>query len=427
MKASVAAKRAAPLERESAPPAKRAASSLSSSNWQQDIILAIAAKRAARPRPRRSYAEGVMLMAQEFLDDRLMPCDSPDDNKGDELDENDDTPLSLIFQGVNPEDGKLHHPEAQDGETKHGKAKVGETRDSETKDGKPSDPNSKNSNLRTRQISPDDFKIPRLRRCPFDINTMTIIGPVHPHKYRQVVHYPSKNTPDIDGGFDGYNWKVCFGDRGPFVLKVFWDQEPPEPWYYYALQRECQNVAVLQMMQAAFRLTDDVGPVIVQPHPSTWDVALNNMLAFSNEHRQRNAQAIAADAAFLDHKRQLTWMPRIRRCYGWTRITGTRLDKELPPEWHPRPVTLNHKLRELQRDLTYTALIYEYIPEAPNDEAALADSLAFFRDAGFAHTLTSLARNWKGNVLIDMSDLVAACGWNWDRWRLIPECILRAI
>lgn len=45
------------------------------------------------------------------------------------------------------------------------------------------------------------FRRPRLRRCPFDLDT---------------IYWISR----LDGGLDGFAWKVAFGDRGPFVLKV---------------------------------------------------------------------------------------------------------------------------------------------------------------------------------------------------------------
>lgn len=60
----------------------------------------------------------------------------------------------------------------------------------------------------------EDFEAPRLRRCPFDIRSMSFTGRIN-------------STPDpvactgLDGGLDGYNWKVRFEEGGPtFVLKV---------------------------------------------------------------------------------------------------------------------------------------------------------------------------------------------------------------
>lgn len=46
-----------------------------------------------------------------------------------------------------------------------------------------------------------DFQLPRLRRCPFDLEDILW-------------------ERRLGGGLDGYSWRVKFGQRGPFVLKV---------------------------------------------------------------------------------------------------------------------------------------------------------------------------------------------------------------
>lgn len=63
-------------------------------------------------------------------------------------------------------------------------------RDDETMSGPPS-------------CSAADFETPRLRRCPFDPATINW-----------------KSSSRIDGGLDGYIWKVWFGADGPYALKV---------------------------------------------------------------------------------------------------------------------------------------------------------------------------------------------------------------
>lgn len=46
-----------------------------------------------------------------------------------------------------------------------------------------------------------DFREPHLRQCTFDFNT---------------IRWERK----LGGGLDGYVWKVWFGEKGPFALKV---------------------------------------------------------------------------------------------------------------------------------------------------------------------------------------------------------------
>lgn len=48
-----------------------------------------------------------------------------------------------------------------------------------------------------------DFKTPRLRKCLFDLSTIDW-----------------RTSSRLDGGLDGYAWKVWFKKDGPYVLKV---------------------------------------------------------------------------------------------------------------------------------------------------------------------------------------------------------------
>ncbi|PFH60746.1 hypothetical protein XA68_10454 [Ophiocordyceps unilateralis] len=76
----------------------------------------------------------------------------------------------------------------------------------------------------------DDLKCPRLRKSPLQPDAF---------EWRR----------RLGGGLDGYTWKIRI-DGEPFALKVFYDTEPPEIVHYHAIQRECQNAAVLQVMEA---------------------------------------------------------------------------------------------------------------------------------------------------------------------------------
>lgn len=59
------------------------------------------------------------------------------------------------------------------------------------------------------------FQRPHLRRCPYDLSSATFIGRVNSN------HKHFRSTAELDGGLDGYNWKIRFGKGGPaFVLKL---------------------------------------------------------------------------------------------------------------------------------------------------------------------------------------------------------------
>jgi hypothetical protein len=53
-----------------------------------------------------------------------------------------------------------------------------------------------------------DFEMPRLRRCPFDPDSLVL-------------------EASLGCGLDGYAWKVRFGDEGPFILKMAWPMTMP--------------------------------------------------------------------------------------------------------------------------------------------------------------------------------------------------------
>ncbi|OAQ97245.1 hypothetical protein LLEC1_07061 [Akanthomyces lecanii] len=145
---------------------------------------------------------------------------------------------------------------------------------------------------------------------------------------------------------------------------------------YYALQRECQASAVLQLMQAALAQRDAPGPILVYPQPWDWVEGHENMLAFSDEWRRKGLPAHCNP----DELVEVTSMPRVRKCYGWIKIKGETLFR-LRPEWWPPRLKIEKRTRQMERDAEYTALVYEYVEEGENEEAAVEESLKFFREA----------------------------------------------
>ena len=60
-----------------------------------------------------------------------------------------------------------------------------------------------------------DFQRPHLRRCPYDLNSVTFTGRVNLNPPRFLGDNP------VDGGLDGYNWKIRFEKGGPtYILKL---------------------------------------------------------------------------------------------------------------------------------------------------------------------------------------------------------------
>ncbi|KAK3296130.1 uncharacterized protein B0H64DRAFT_374261 [Chaetomium fimeti] len=237
-----------------------------------------------------------------------------------------------------------------------------------------------------------DFELPRLRRCPFDADKF-IWG------------------RRLGEGLDGCVWKVWSGDAGPFVLKVFWDDEPPEFAHYYAPQRECQVAALLQMMEAAVEQAAAASrPVVVNANPTTRDDALDNQAAFSDEARLEQQSSAQQEPG--SGYRQITTMPRVKKCYGWLTLKSS-VFTNLPWELKPPVIKVDKVERFIQPGKEYMAIVYEYVEEGENTVETLQEAMDFFWLAGFCRTLSPLLKNWKSSVLVDLCDVAPPRGYGW--------------
>ncbi|KAK5661241.1 hypothetical protein OQA88_11134 [Cercophora sp. LCS_1] len=240
-----------------------------------------------------------------------------------------------------------------------------------------------------------DFKMPRLRRCLFDLDGMVW-------------------EARMDGGMDGYVWKVRFGAQGPYVLKVFWDAKPVDFPTYYAPQRECQNAALLQMMQTAVEQAAAASrPIFVNAKPTTWDDAIANLAVFSDEARLEQPSAADRGSEPPPGLRKISTMPRMKSCYGWLTIPG-KVFQELRLSLRPPPVQVDRIKRYLAPDQEYIAIVYEYVEEGENHPDTMQKAMDFFWLAGFSRTFSPLSGNWKSGVLVDLSDIVPPYGYGWE-------------
>lgn len=164
------------------------------------------------------------------------------------------------------------------------------------------------------------------------------------------------------------------------------------------------------MMGAA--VSDDyaeLGPIQVDPCPETQEAAEANLFAFSNEIRQQNRALESSN--FL----RITELPRLRRCYGWMRITGEELWSRMPRKVRPPPMEISRVERSVKQDAHYIAVVYEFVDDVANDPAVVQPVLDFFWRVGFSHGSSTFARNWKGGVLVDLSDIVHPRGYGWGK------------
>ena len=163
------------------------------------------------------------------------------------------------------------------------------------------------------------------------------------------------------------------------------------------------------MMQAALSPDSaELGPILVDPSPSTKEAALANLLAFSNEVRLQ--QSTPFDSSLSPVKS----IPRLRQCYGWLQLTGDDLLRLLPRRLYPPEYDVSKIKRYIDPDVCYTAVVYEFVEEARNNRKVVQEVLDFFWRVGFSHVLIPMACNWKSGVLVDLSDIIYPKGYGWS-------------
>ncbi|KAL8296302.1 hypothetical protein RB597_005648 [Gaeumannomyces tritici] len=253
-----------------------------------------------------------------------------------------------------------------------------------------------------------DLRKPLLRKCPLELKDI-----------RWLEH--------LGGGYDGYCWKVAFGNQGPFVVKLFWDDKPPENMYYWAAQREFQNAAVLQMMEASLGDLGDgdgqISRIRLYDEPRDGVEAVENLYAFSQEARKKPRIPVDIDITCTVNS-----MPRTRKCFGWLKLSGEYFNEAAQRKVKP-PILQVGKYRRGPTDAAreYFAIVYEYIEaEQGDDDADFVDlieiqaSMEFLWTVGFEFYDTTILDNWKRSVLIDLSDIIFPLGYGRHRHRHYP-------
>ncbi|KAL1853642.1 hypothetical protein VTK73DRAFT_8911 [Phialemonium thermophilum] len=277
-----------------------------------------------------------------------------------------------------------------------------------------------------------DFKRPLLRKCVFDLNQ---------------VDWTKAEV--LGSGVDGHVWLVQFGeDERKFALKAFW-RANPDPDFYFAAMRESQNNAVLQMMETAVAEANAKScPILVKRHPVTARDALGNMFAFCDEARQiqenrhnkrrekqlqqqlqqqsgQDDSQLQPDPPSTSDKDDTTAssglvpirrFPRMPKCYGWLKFNPPALIRRMPHQVRPQPIRIDKYKFYFpdDPDAEHFAIVYEYIEEGETDPAVVDEVAETLWLAGFCFVCTPLARNWRGNVLVDLSDIIYAGARGWS-------------
>lgn len=118
-------------------------------------------------------------------------------------------------------------------------------------------------------------------------------------------------------------------------------------------------------------------------------------------------------------------VPRLRKCYGWLKLSGDLLN--LLKAWGALPVKVDKTHREFFAGREYFAILYEYINEGEVDKGQMQTGLDFYYWAGFQYAIAPSWRNWKYGVLIDYCDIITPFTYGYNRRsrrRLIVDQLL---
>lgn len=175
------------------------------------------------------------------------------------------------------------------------------------------------------------------------------------------------------------------------------------------------------MMEAAVEQAVTASkPILVNANPATQEEAIANLHAFSDESR------LVGQSEQNSRMRPVSSIPRMRKCYGWLSL-NSKVFRGLSLTLRAPTLTVSKITRSILPDKEHIAIIYEYIEEDENSPAVVDEALEFFWLAGFSHTLSPAARNWKSGVLVDLADIVHPGGYGWIKQLYGPRTARRIL
>lgn len=166
------------------------------------------------------------------------------------------------------------------------------------------------------------------------------------------------------------------------------------------------------MIQSAVLESNE--PIYLNPNPKSFEDAVANLQAFCDEGRRRQRFRDTPGAA------QYNSIPRIRQCFGWTKVNERQLTT-LPWEKRPPVHRFGNQLRALRPNEDYFAIVYEFVPEHSTGALATAaeiqPQLDFFWLAGFCFAPVMRTEEWhRFGQFMDMCDLVNPWSAGWSSW-----------
>jgi hypothetical protein len=168
---------------------------------------------------------------------------------------------------------------------------------------------------------------------------------------------------------------------------------------YWAFQRECINMALLEKIDTSLRLARESGrEILLNLEPTTAWEAYQNLMSFSTKGCDQKLEA--------DKLKPFRPNVQINRCYGWTQLSRVAIN------------TRFQKPRRFQDEEQYFAIVYDFVLEGQLEAKNIINQLNFFHIAGFLNVQLNL-ENWLSTgVLVDFSDIVPLHTGR-KRWREI--------
>ncbi|KAK0702713.1 hypothetical protein B0H67DRAFT_558328 [Lasiosphaeris hirsuta] len=216
----------------------------------------------------------------------------------------------------------------------------------------------------------------------------------------------------LGAGEDGFVIQAK-ADTSLFAVKFFYHSKPPptrpfpchslpRPGRYWALERECRTASLLAIIQTTSRRRVESGrPVVhINPEPKTDSDAIANLKIFSSE-------SFGNENTHSDRREPFTLNVHINQCFGWLELPRQAVLHLLNLQ-RPKDYVLVPQLQRaygLDDSERCFAVVYEYVPEGDLDPEIVQRHLDFFYLAGFA-LMPFREENWRGNVLVDHSDLI---------------------
>ncbi|KAF4500260.1 kinase-like domain [Fusarium agapanthi] len=194
------------------------------------------------------------------------------------------------------------------------------------------------------------------------------------HRLAIKVFYSNNQPPPI-GAKPAFTMSNPMDPQNPLRSKQCQVQHYKGAPRYWAFERKCINMALLEKIDASLRLARESGRIILlNPKPTTSQETFQNLRSFSAEACDKKSEA------------------------GTTIIAHT----QEPKAFHD--------------DKQYFAIVYDFVPEGQLEAKNIIDQLNFFHIVGFLNVQLKL-ENWLSTgVLVDFSDIVPIhTGWNW--WR----------